>query len=168
MAPGTAGHWGRFPDGDKVNRTDRLYATATLPPLNLTAPEATAIALALAALPQLPFAPDGASALTKILAAMTAQERARAIALGQRLWIRDRRPPARPAVAGVLDEALRTGVVTVLDYVDKKGTTTRRRPVEPMALAATGGAWFLLAWCPRRRAGRWLPVGPDRIRAPHH
>lgn len=136
-------------------------ATATLPPLNLTAPEATAIALALAALPQLPFAPDGASALTKILAAMTAQERARAIALGQRLWIRDRRTPARPAVAGVLDEAVRTGVVTVLDYVDKKGTTTRRRPVEPMALAATGGAWFLLAWCRRRRAGRWFRL--DRI-----
>ncbi|MBA3277526.1 MAG: WYL domain-containing protein [Geodermatophilaceae bacterium] len=142
-----------------------LDSSATLPPLNLTASEATAVALALAALPQLPFAPDGRSALTKILTAMTVEERARAVALGDRLWIRDRRAPARPAVAGVLDEAVRTGVVTVLDYVDKKGSTTRRRPVEPMALAATGGHWFLLAWCRRRRAGRWFRL--DRIESAH-
>jgi len=142
-----------------------LDAAATLPPLNLTASEATAVALALAAMPQLPFAPDGRSALTKILAAMTAEERALAMALGARLWIRDRRRPARAAVAGVLDEAVRRGVVTVLDYVDKKGTTTRRRAVEPMALAATGGHWYLLAWCRRRRAGRWFRL--DRIESAH-
>jgi len=142
-----------------------LDAAATLPPLNLTASEATAVALALAAVPQLPFAPDGRSALTKILAAMTAEERALAMALGARLWIRDRRRPARAAVAGVLDEAVRRGVVTVLDYVDKKGTTTRRRAVEPMALAATGGHWYLLAWCRRRRAGRWFRL--DRIESAH-
>jgi len=140
-----------------------LDATATLPPLNLTAPEATAVALALAAVPQLPFAADGRSALTKILAAMTKEERALAGALGNRLWIRDRRPAARPAVSSVLDEAIRRGVVTVLDYVDKKGSATRRRAVEPMALAASGGHWFLLAWCRRRRAGRWFRL--DRIEA---
>lgn len=142
-----------------------LDAAATLPPLNLTASEATAVALALAAMPHLPFAPDGRSALTKILAAMTAAERARAIALGERLWIRDRRPPVRPSVAGVLDEAVRRGVVTVLDYVDKKGSATRRRVVEPLALAATGGQWYLLAWCRRRRAGRWFRL--DRIESAH-
>lgn len=142
-----------------------LDATATLPPLNLTASEATAVALALAAMPQLPFAPDGRSALTKILAAMTAEERARAVALGNRLWIRDRRTATRPAVAGVLDEAVRRGVVTVLVYVDKKGTTTRHRAVEPMALAANGGHWYLLAWCRSRRAGRWFRL--DRIEAAH-
>lgn len=142
-----------------------LNANATLPPLNLTAPEATAVALALAAMPQLPFAADGRSALTKLLAAMTTEERARAGALGERLWIRDRRPAARPTVAGVLDEAIRRGVVTVLDYVDKQGTATRRRAVEPMALAANGGHWFLLAWCRRRRAGRWFRL--DRIEAAH-
>lgn len=142
-----------------------LDAAATLPPLNLTASEATAVALALAAMPQLPFAPDGRSALSKLLAAMTPQERARAEALGQRLWIRDRRRPARPAVAGVLDEAVRRRAVTVLDYVDKKGTATRRRAVEPMALASNGGHWFLLAWCRRRRAGRWFRL--DRIESAH-
>lgn len=142
-----------------------LDARASLPPLNLTAPEATAVALALAAMPQLPFASDGRSALTKILAAMTAEERARATALGERLWIRDRRSPARPAVSGVLDEAVRRGVVTALDYVDKKGITSRRRAVEPMALAANGGHWFLLAWCRRRRAGRWFRL--DRIESAH-
>ncbi|MGI8627230.1 MAG: helix-turn-helix transcriptional regulator [Geodermatophilaceae bacterium] len=142
-----------------------LDASATLPPLNLTAAEATAVALALAAMPQLPFAADGRSALSKILAAMTEEERARAEALGDRLWIRDRRPAARPAVSGVLDEAIRRGVVTVLDYVDKKGMVTRRRAVEPMALAANGGHWFLLAWCRRRRAGRWFRL--DRVEAAH-
>ncbi len=142
-----------------------LDSTATLPPLNLTAAEATAVALALAALPQLPFAPDGRSALTKILSAMTAQERAGASALGARLWIRDGRPAARPGVSSVLDEAIQRGVVTVLDYVDKNGATTRRRAVEPMALAATGGYWFLLAWCRRRRAGRWFRL--DRIESAH-
>jgi predicted DNA-binding transcriptional regulator YafY len=142
-----------------------LDASASLPPLNLTAPEATAVALALAAMPQLPFAADGRSALSKILAAMTAQERARAAALGARLWIRDRRPAARPVVTGVLDEAIRRGVVTVLDYVDKKGTATHRRAVEPMALASNSGRWFLLAWCRRRRAGRWFRL--DRIESAH-
>lgn len=142
-----------------------LDAKSTLPPLNLTASEATAIALALAAMPHLPFAPDGRSALTKLIAAMTREEQARAAELGQRLWIRDRRAPIRPAVAGVLDEAVRRGVVTVLDYVDKQGSKTRRRVVEPMILAATGGHWFLLAWCRKRRAGRWFRV--DRIESAH-
>lgn len=142
-----------------------LDARATLPPLNLTASEATAVALALAAMPALPFAPDGRSALTKILAAMPAEERVRATALGGRLWIRDATAPARPAVAGALDEAVRRGVVTVLDYVDKKGTSTRRRVVEPMALACTDGHWYLLAWCRRRRAGRWFRL--DRVESAH-
>ena len=42
---------------------------AGLPPLNVTAAEAAAIAVALAALPALPFAADARSALTKVLAA---------------------------------------------------------------------------------------------------
>lgn len=161
-----------------MHRTDRLYAIAEELPAagsrGRTASEATPVALALATLPVLPFAPDGRSALTKILAAMTAEERARATALGRRLWIRDRRTPTRPAVANVLDEAVRTGVVTVLAYVDKLGSTTRRRPVEPMALArpvepmalaATDGHWYLLAWCRQRRAGRWFWL--DRIESAH-
>ena len=134
---------------------------ATLPPLNLTAAEATAVALALAAMPRLPFAPDGRSALAKVLAGMPAPERDRAVDLGRRLWMRRPAAVARPAVAGTLDEALRRQVVVVLDYTDATGTTTRRRAVDPMALASTGGHWYLLAWCRSRRAGRWFRL--DRV-----
>jgi predicted DNA-binding transcriptional regulator YafY len=112
-------------------------------------------------MPQLPFAPDGRSALTKVLAAMPDEERARARALGGRMWLRNPDAGPRPAVGRVLDEALRQERVVVLDYVDAHGVTTRRRAVEPMALASTGGRWYLLAWCRSRRDGRWFRL--DRV-----
>lgn len=138
-----------------------LDASSTLPPINVTAAEATAVALALGALPTLPFAPDGRSAMTKVMAAMSPAERARARDLGRRLWIRASDTGTRPPVARCLDEALRRQVVVVLDYTDGQGTTTTRRAVEPMALAATRGHWYLLAWCRTRRAGRWFRL--DRV-----
>lgn len=139
-----------------------LDAAATMPPLSMTAAEATAVALALAAMPSLPFAPDGRSALAKVLASMPEPERDRAAALGERLWLRGSEA-SRPAVARALDEALRQEVVVVLDYTDAAGTRTSRRPVEPMAMASPGGHWYLLAWCRTRRSGRWFRL--DRIAA---
>jgi predicted DNA-binding transcriptional regulator YafY len=53
----------------------------------------------------------------------------------------------------------------VLDYVDREGTETQKRPVEPLAYANTGRHWFLLAWCRRRRGGRWFRL--DRVQAAH-
>ncbi len=53
----------------------------------------------------------------------------------------------------------------VLDYVDAKGNETERRPVEPMLFARRADHWYLLAWCRRRRAGRWFRL--DRIVAAH-
>ncbi|WP_018638907.1 helix-turn-helix transcriptional regulator [Parafrankia elaeagni] len=139
-----------------------LDGGATMPPLNITAAEATAIALALAAVPALPFAPDGRSALAKVLAAMPVTERRRARDLGSRLWMRRQIADVRPALARTLDEALRRRVVVVLDYVDREGRTSTRRAVEPVVFAATGGHWYLLAWCRTRRAGRWFRL--DRVR----
>src|SRR5688572_26638243 len=49
-----------------------LDAAATLPPITFTAAEATALALALAVQPGLPFSEDGRSALAKVLAVMPA------------------------------------------------------------------------------------------------
>lgn len=138
-----------------------LDARATLPPLAMTAAEATAVALALSAMPQMPFAPDGRSALTKVLAAMPDAERTRARELAGRLWLRNPDAGPRPAVGRVLDEALRQERVVVLDYVDTQGVATRRRAVEPMALASTDGYWYLLAWCRTSRAGRWFRL--DRV-----
>jgi predicted DNA-binding transcriptional regulator YafY len=138
--------------------------SATLPPLNITGAEAAAIAVALAAMPELPFAVDGRSALAKVLAAMPAAERERAESIAGRLWLRAPEQPPRAAVARVLDEAVRRQRVVVLHYLDRTGDPTERA-VEPVALAATRGHWHLLAWCRMRQAPRWFRT--DRITAAH-
>lgn len=144
-----------------------LDPAATLPPLTFTAREATAIAVALTLGPNLPFAPDGRAALTKLLGAMPAADRSSAEALSGRVWVRTearcgspvRR--ARPAAARVVDEAIRAQVVVVIDYTDRDGRSTERRRVEPLTYALDRDEWFLLGWCRRRRAGRWFRL--DRI-----
>lgn len=138
--------------------------SATLPPLNITGAEAAAIAVALVSLPALPFAADGRSALSKVLAAMPAAELEKAEALAGRLWLRVPEQPPRPAVARVLDEAVRRRQVVVLHYRPREGNVTERA-VEPVALAATGGHWYLLAWCRLRQGPRWFRT--DRIVAAH-
>ena len=85
-------------------------------------------------------------------------------ALAARLWLRTPEPPPRPAVARVLDEALRRQVVLGLRFADRDGRVTERA-VEPVALAATGGHWHLLGWCRLRTAPRWFRT--DRILAAH-
>jgi len=139
-----------------------LDTGATLPPLTFSAGEATAIALALAAQPDQPYALEGRSALTKLLGAMTPAARESAAALGARVWLRDE-GAERSSTARALDEALRDGVVVIIDYVDREGNETERRPVEPMTFARTRGHWFLLAWCRKRRGGRSFRL--DRITA---
>jgi predicted DNA-binding transcriptional regulator YafY len=141
-----------------------LDATRTLPPLNITGVEAAAIAVALAALPALPFAVDARTALSKVLAAMPPTERQRAEEIAGRLWMRVPEPPPRPAVARALDEAVRTRRVIVLHYAGRDGELIERA-VEPAALADTGGHWYLLAWCRLRDAPRWFRT--DRIREAH-
>lgn len=138
-----------------------LDSAAALPPLQLSVAEASAVTLALAAMPALPFAPETRAAMDKVLAVMTESQRRRVQRTGDRLWIREPDPPIKPAVAAVLDEALRRGAVAVLDYLDKTGNRSRHREVEPMGLAHSQGQWFLLAWCRRRKAGRWFPL--DRV-----
>ena len=137
-----------------------LDAGATLPTLTFSAGEATAIALALASQPDQPYAVDGRSALTKLLGAMSPEARDAAAALGARVWLRT--PDGeRTSSSRVLDEALRDGVVVIIDYIDREGRETERRPVEPLTFARTRFHWYLLAWCRTRRAGRWFRL--DRI-----
>jgi predicted DNA-binding transcriptional regulator YafY len=136
----------------------------SLPPLSFNAAEAVAVALALQQSALLPFTGDGRSALTKVLASMSSEERARVEDLAGRLWLRRDEDPGRTRVAAVLDEAVRRCVVTRIEYVDRVGGVTTRQ-VEPAALAHTRGQWFLLAHCRLRRAPRWFRV--DRIRSAH-
>ena len=116
---------------------------AGLPPLNVTAAEAAAIAVALAALPALPFAVDARSALSKVLAAMTDKERERAEAIAGRLWLRTPERAPRPQVARVLDEAVRERRVVV--RTTRTPPTPRRdappnRSLSPQR-ADTGISW---------------------------
>jgi predicted DNA-binding transcriptional regulator YafY len=141
-----------------------LDAATSLPPLNITGAEAAAIAVALAALPALPFAADGRSALSKVLAAMTPPERERAETIAARLWLRVPEQPPRASVARALDEAVRRRQVVVLRYEDRDGAVTERA-VEPVALAVTGGHWYLLGWCRLREAPRWFRA--ERIASAH-
>jgi predicted DNA-binding transcriptional regulator YafY len=138
-----------------------LDERASLPPLTFTAGEAVAVATALASRPVLPFGPEGRSALDKVLAALPTERRAEVEALADRVWIRTPADTARTPASRTIDEAVRSGCVVVLDYVDGDGVTTTRRAVEPLAYALNRDQWYLLAWCRRRRAGRWFRV--DRI-----
>ena len=140
----------------------RLAPGASLPPLSLTAGEATAIALALAASPDAPFAADGRAALTKIVRAMPAAQRASAADLASRIWMRTPSRAGGGATRRLLDESLRDDTVVLIDYTPAEGEPTPRRPVEPLAFARTGGNWYLLAWCRLREDGRWFRL--DRVR----
>lgn len=140
----------------------RLQRSAALPPLAFTAGEATAVAVALAAEPDLPFGPDGRTALAKVLGAMDDTQRSRTEELASRIWMRMPPNRARSPAARVVDEALRASVVVNLDYRDADGKVTLSRPVEPLAFARTEGHWYLLGWCHHADAGRWFRL--DRIR----
>jgi predicted DNA-binding transcriptional regulator YafY len=105
-----------------------------LQPVTLTSAEVGALAIALGADRELPFAPDGRTALTKLLR----------------------------TCARTIDESVRRGVGVTIDYEDGVGRLTRRRRIDPLAIARTGGRWYVLAWCHTRRAGRWFRF--DRIR----
>ena len=142
-----------------------LDSRATLPPVNLTAAQAVAVATALAAQRGAPYAVDARAALAKVLDVMHPADRSRAEELGARVWVRDDGPaPADPAVARAVGEALATRRVLALHYRDSSGRLSQRR-VEPHLLAHTDGHWYLVAWCHHRRAPRWFRL--DRIRAAH-
>jgi predicted DNA-binding transcriptional regulator YafY len=147
-----------------------LDAAATLPPVTFTPGEATAVAVAIATQPGLPFGDDGRSALTKLLGAMSPEGRTAAADVVNRVWVRPGHagPAERSPVARTLDEALRRQVVVVIEVAgdedgdgDAGGTGTDPRPVEPLALGHTEDRWWLFAWCRRERRGRGIPV--DRI-----
>lgn len=139
----------------------RMREAASLPPLSFTAGEAAALAIALAAEPTMPFAPDGVSALAKILGAMDADQRSATAQLSARVWMRLPTHSGRPRTSRTLDEALRASVVVRIDYRDGDGHLTRGRPIEPLAFARTGGYWYVLAYCRLREAGRWFRL--DRV-----
>ncbi|WP_229403519.1 helix-turn-helix transcriptional regulator [Micromonospora okii] len=130
----------------------------TLPPLNLTAAEAVAMAVALHRLGGGPFAEAGATALRKLLAVMPPADAAEARRLAGRVYLVGD-GPAAPVPAAVADavtarRALRIG------YADRAGAATER-VVEPLGFLGNPWHWYLLAWCRLRDGLRAFRV--DRI-----
>lgn len=146
-----------------------LDPSATLPPVSFTVGEAIAVAVALSVQGDQPFAADGRRALTKLLGVVPATVRPEADSLAGRVWVRGPEAPGSSAGSGdrsvvrVVEEAVRTRTVVVIDYVDQTGASSARRPVEAQGLAHDGRHWHLLAWCTWRDAPRWFRL--DRITA---
>jgi predicted DNA-binding transcriptional regulator YafY len=143
----------------RVNRTEPRSPAATLPPVTLTPEEAAAIAVALAARPDGPFAADGRAALEKVLDVLEPDAERRAQLLATSLWVGAEAGHAA-GIRSVLEEAVTRRRVLVLRYRDGRGSGSRRQ-VEPQLLARSGRHWFLVAWCRERQAMRWFRK--DRI-----
>lgn len=137
-----------------------LDGRASLPPVNFTEAEAVALTVALTAGGALPFAADGRTALAKVLDAMPRAARDHATELGGRVWTRGHTGPARTPAVRTVEEALRRQVVVSLAYQSSSGAITTRA-VEPVAMAATYGHWYLLGHCRLRNAPRWFRT--DRV-----
>ncbi|MFI7632786.1 helix-turn-helix transcriptional regulator [Nonomuraea sp. NPDC049400] len=133
----------------------------TLPPINLTAAEALAVAAALAGAEDgTPFSAAGPAAMRKLAAALGESAAAEVRALTGRIHIL----PARtaPDVLDAVEQAVARQQVAWIRYADSAGRTSERE-VEPSGLLAAAGDWYLLGWCRSRSAGRGFRL--DRIRA---
>ena len=139
-----------------------LDTTHTLPPLNLTAGEVTAIATALSTDGATPFNASGRSALRKILAVLRDVDAEGAHSLAERIHLFDHKRAARPRPPIAVEHAILEGRVVTLDYVDRDGTVSERT-VEPLAVVGDAPHWYLWAWCRLRDAPRAFRL--DRIRS---
>ncbi|WP_283138141.1 helix-turn-helix transcriptional regulator [Rhizohabitans arisaemae] len=143
-----------------------LDRSMSLPPVNFTATEAVAIAVALGGSDAQPYAVEARRALHKVLGAMPVQaaDEARALAGRVRFLKRPRPEPSPPARPGGIRRIVETAVgrreVLSLHYDDRGGTRTVRE-VEPAALVGGTTGWFLVGWCRLRAAARVFRL--DRI-----
>lgn len=132
-----------------------IDARHTLPPLNLTTPEATAVAVALTAAGSAPYARHARAAAAKVAAVLTG-----GAAMATRIRVSPSPPVASPDVVAAVEEAVAEGRVAELSYCDREGRTTRRR-VECHGLYASGRDWYIVGWCRLRDDRRLFRL--DRI-----
>jgi predicted DNA-binding transcriptional regulator YafY len=136
-------------------------ASRTLPPVNFSAEEATAVALALQGAGAAPLAASARSALGKILAAMSDADAAAARELGSRVLVYGpRESPPVETVPRVVDQAIVERRVLRVAYRDKTGVLTTRA-VEPIAVVGVASHWYLSGWCRMRDGVRAFRL--DRI-----
>ena len=116
----------------------------TLAPLNFTVDEALAVMIALGALGTSPFHDAASSALRKVVAVTDERSLRETADLAARIHLLGEHKPneAPPELA----DALRSGHVLRIAYVDRHGSATSR-DVEPMGFVGKGSDWYLIAWC---------------------
>ncbi|MDQ1422632.1 MAG: hypothetical protein QOD72_130 [Acidimicrobiaceae bacterium] len=135
----------------------------TLPPINFSPAEATAIAVALVRNDDGPFSSAGLTARRKVLEAMTEADADRAKALAARIRLLASPGRARRVgVPNVLQDAVAEHLVVRVDYVDRAGATSRRE-LEPVAVIGIDDDWYLMAYCRLRQDFRSFRF--DRIAA---
>lgn len=137
-----------------------LNVDTTLPPLNLTPAEATALAIALAASHAMPFAAAGRSALQKLAAVMAAAPRATAARLVSQIRVAPGLATPVSPVSQIVQQALLDAVAVELTYRDIQDRVTIR-VVEPAGLFGISTGWYLATWCRLRQAPRSFRL--DRI-----
>lgn len=121
-----------------------LDSAHTLAPLGFTVDEALAVMISLGTLATSPFRDAATSALRKVVAVTDDRSLRETAELATRIHLLDE---ARPnEVSPELADALRTGRVLQLSYVDGNGIATLR-DVEPMGFVGKGSDWYLIAWC---------------------
>jgi predicted DNA-binding transcriptional regulator YafY len=130
----------------------------TLPPVNFTPTEAVAMAVGLHGLAGSPFHPAAAAALRKLVAAMHADDAARARQLADR--VRLVAQPPTTEMPRVLADALSMRRVLRIRYADKTGAGSVRE-IEPLAFVGMPTYWYLVAYCRLRRSVRVFRT--DRI-----
>jgi predicted DNA-binding transcriptional regulator YafY len=121
-----------------------LDPALTLGPLNFTVDEALAVMIALGTLGSSPFHDAATSALRKVVAVTDERSMRETAGLAARIHLLgEHRPNGAPPE---LADALRTGHVLQIAYVDRQGSATLR-DVEPMGFVGKGSDWYLIAWC---------------------
>lgn len=131
-----------------------LDKAMSLPPLNFTAAESVALAVALERNLGLPFADAGRSALRKVLAGMSRQDADAARDLAGRVGVIDSaESPVPQHIPPVIEQALQARRVLEFDYKDRFDSSTHRR-VEPIWLVHGFQLWYLAGWCRLRDAAR--------------
>jgi predicted DNA-binding transcriptional regulator YafY len=133
----------------------------TLPPVNLTAQEAVAMAVALDGIAGTPFRAAARTAMRKLVTAMHSRDAAAAEALAARVH-RIGMPEEPAAVPALIADALATGRVLRIEYADRDGAATSR-DVEPLGYVGSASHWYLIGWCRLRNGIRAFRT--DRIRS---
>jgi predicted DNA-binding transcriptional regulator YafY len=132
----------------------------SLPPVNFTAQEATALAIALARPGASPLSETLRSAVRKVVGALPDADAEAARRLAGRVHLFPHASDVRPATALTIEEAVLASQVVEIGYVDRNGEPTSRE-IEPIALVGSGEAWYLAGFCRLRQSERNFRL--DRI-----